>query len=54
MMILLLSNIDSNHTGSGTYEITSTKIKKSDAVIDLDDELKKHYEHESKLYGFYK
>lgn len=45
-----------NHIGSGSYEITSTKTKNSDSFIDLDDDLIKllqeHYERETKFYGF--
>lgn len=47
-----------NHVGTGTYEITSTKTKNSDGLIDLDNHLIKllqeHYVHETKLYGFNK
>lgn len=45
-------------TGKGTYEIISTKTTNSDSIIYLDDDLikllKKHYEKESKIYGFNK
>ena len=46
------------HLGLGTYQITTPKTKNSIRIIDLDDNLcellRKHYESESKIYGFNK
>ena len=53
-----ISKTISAKVGTGTYQITTPKTQNSIRIIDLDDKtydlLMKHYESESKIYGFNK